>query len=59
MVAYLDAALEEYDLGLIGAVLGDIARAKGMKSVRPRQDWEGRASTSPCRRTATPPSVPC
>ena len=33
MVAYLDAALEERDLGLIAAVLGDIARAKGMKDV--------------------------
>ena len=30
MVAYLDAALEERDLGLIATVLGDIARAKGM-----------------------------
>ena len=33
MVAYLDATLEESDLGLIAAVLGDIARAKGMKNV--------------------------
>lgn len=33
MVAYLDAALEERDLGLIAAVLGDIARAKGMTNV--------------------------
>ena len=33
MVAYLDAALEEYDVALIAAVLGDIARAKGMKNV--------------------------
>ena len=33
MVAYLDAALEERDLGLIAVVLGDIARAKGMTNV--------------------------
>lgn len=33
MVAYLDAALEEFDLGLIAAALGDIARAKGMTNV--------------------------
>ena len=33
MVAYLDAALEESDLGLIAAALGDIARAKGMTNV--------------------------
>ena len=33
IVAYLDAALEESDSGLIAAVLGDIARAKGMTTV--------------------------
>ena len=33
MVAYLDAALEEGDAGLIAAALGDIARAKGMSQV--------------------------
>ena len=33
MVAYLDAALEESDLGLTAAALGDIARAKGMTNV--------------------------
>lgn len=33
MAAYLDAALEENDLGLIAAALGDIARAKGMTGV--------------------------
>ena len=33
MIAYLDAALEERDLGLIAVVLGDIARAKGMTNV--------------------------
>lgn len=30
MEAYLEAALEENDPGLIAAALGDIARAKGM-----------------------------
>jgi probable addiction module antidote protein len=30
MEAYLEAALEENDSGLIAAALGDIARAKGM-----------------------------
>ena len=33
MVAYLDAALEEIDLGLIAAALGDIARATGSRSL--------------------------
>lgn len=33
MIAYPDAALEERDLRLIASVLGDIARAKGMKDV--------------------------
>lgn len=33
IVAYLDAALEERDSGLIAAVLGDIARAKGTKNM--------------------------
>lgn len=33
MVAYLEAALEEADPGLIAAALGDIARAKGMSQV--------------------------
>ena len=31
MAAYLEAALEEDDLGLIIAVVGDIANARGMK----------------------------
>jgi len=30
IAAYLDAAIEDGDPSLIGAVLGDIARAKGM-----------------------------
>jgi len=33
MVAYLDAALEDGDPALVAAVLGDIARAKGMTDV--------------------------
>jgi probable addiction module antidote protein len=33
MVAYLEAALEENDASLIAAVLGDIARAKGMSQI--------------------------
>ena len=33
MVAYLNAALEDGDLPLIVAALGDIARAKGMAQV--------------------------
>ncbi len=33
MIAYLDAALEEGDPSLIVAVLGDIARAKGMTQI--------------------------
>lgn len=33
VVAYLDAALEEGDTKLIAAVLGDIARSKGMAAI--------------------------
>ena len=33
MAAYLEAALEEGDPALIGAALGDIARAKGMTQI--------------------------
>ena len=33
MVLYLEAALEEDDPALISAVLGDIARAKGMTQI--------------------------
>jgi probable addiction module antidote protein len=32
MAAYLEAALEEGDAALVAAVLGDIARAKGVAS---------------------------
>lgn len=33
MIAYLDAALEDGNPALISAVLGDIARAKGMAQI--------------------------
>jgi probable addiction module antidote protein len=33
MIAYLEAAFEEGDASLIAAVLGDIARAKGMTQI--------------------------
>ena len=33
MAAYLEAALEDGDSALIAAVLGDIARAKGMSQI--------------------------
>ncbi len=33
MTAYLDAALEDGDVALVVAVLGDIARAKGMSQI--------------------------
>ena len=43
MAAYLEAALEEGDPGLIAAALGDIARAKGMTQVA-RESGLGRES---------------
>lgn len=43
MVAYLEAALEEGDPTLVAAVLGDIARAKGMTEVA-REAGLGRES---------------
>jgi len=33
MAAYLDAALEDGDMGVVVAALGDIARAKGMAQI--------------------------
>lgn len=33
LLAYLNAALEQGDLGAINVALGDIARAKGMKNL--------------------------
>jgi probable addiction module antidote protein len=43
MVAYLEAALEDGDPALIAAVLGDIARAKGMTHIA-RESGLGRES---------------
>jgi probable addiction module antidote protein len=43
MAAYLEAALEENDLSLIAAALGDIARAKGMSQIA-KQTGMGRES---------------
>lgn len=43
MAAYLDAALEEGDASLVVAVLGDIARAKGMSQIA-REAGLGRES---------------
>ena len=43
IAAYLDAALEEGDPALIAAVLGDIARAKGMSQIA-REAGLGRES---------------
>jgi probable addiction module antidote protein len=43
MAAYLEAALEDGDPGVITAALGDIARAKGMTQVA-RQAGLGRES---------------
>ena len=43
IVAYLEAALAENDPALIAAVLGDIARAKGMAKIA-RQTGLGRES---------------
>jgi len=43
MAAYLEAALEEGDTSLVAAVLGDIARAKGMTEIA-RKTGLGRES---------------
>lgn len=43
MVAYLEAALEDGDPALVAAVLGDIARAKGMTHIA-RESGLGRES---------------
>ena len=45
MVAYLDVALEDGDARLIAAVLGDIARAKGMAQIA-RETGLGQESLS-------------
>ena len=55
MAAYLNVALEEGDLSLIMAALGDIARARRMATDRGRKPaWAGRASTSRCRTNGNP-----
>ena len=43
MAAYLEAAFEENDPGLIAAAVGDIARAKGMSKIS-KQTGLGRES---------------
>jgi probable addiction module antidote protein len=43
MAAYLEAALEDGDPGLVAAALGDIARAKGMSQIA-RETGLGRES---------------
>ena len=43
MIAYLEAAFEDGDSGVVAAALGDIARAKGMTRVA-RQAGLGRES---------------
>ena len=43
MAAYLDAALEDGDVSLVVAALGDIARAKGMSQIA-REAGLGRES---------------
>lgn len=43
MAAYLDAALEEEDMALVIAALGDIARAQGMSQIA-REAGLGRES---------------
>ena len=43
MAAYLEAALEDGDPALVAAVLGDIARAKGMADIA-RETGLGRES---------------
>ena len=60
MAAYLSVALEEGDLGLIMATLGDIARARRMGSGGGGDAaGQGGASTSRCQPMATLNSPPC
>ena len=54
MAAYLNVALEEGDLGLIMATLGDIARARRMAMVAQETGLGRRASTSRCLLTGQP-----
>ena len=53
MAAYLNVALEEGDLSLIMAALGDIARARRMAMVAQDTGWAGRACSSRYQPTAT------
>ena len=53
MAAYLDAALEDGDATLVVAVLGDIARAKGMSQIAAKRAWDAKASTRLFPRLAT------
>ena len=59
MAAYLNVALEEGDLSLILATLGDIARARRMSMVAQETGLAGRACTSLCPPKATRSSRPC
>ena len=59
MTAYLNVALDEGDLRLIMATLGDIARARRMAVVAQETGLAGRACTSRCPPTATRSSPPC
>ena len=60
MAAYLNVALEEGDLSLIMATLGDIARAR-RDGAAGSGDWTGlgKVSISRCHLTATRSSPPC
>lgn len=42
IAAYLDACLEDGDPKLVGAALGDIARAKGIADLSARRGWTRR-----------------
>ena len=58
MVAYLNAALEDGDLSLIMATLGDIARSRRMTLVAQEAGLAARVCTSRCPQTATRSSPP-
>ena len=58
MAAYLNVALDEGDLGLILATLGDIARAQRMALVAHETGLGRKACTSRSRPTATRNSQP-
>ena len=59
MAAYLNVALEDGDLSLIMATLGDIARARQMSVVAQETGLAGRACISRYPLTATRSSRPC